>query len=124
MLAFIQTLMGRAVRVLLNIVLCMVVLLGSSAWAQSAGLNRRIPKDAPKAEMVVNGVRILNLNGKDYRLQAGAQIRSEKNRIVLPQSLAGNVRYIVRVKFDTNGDLHKVWMLTEEENAEPAPILK
>ena len=74
--------------------------------------------------MVVSAPHVLNLNGLDYRLKPGSQIFNERNRIVQPQRLATDLRYDVRVQIDQDGGLRKVWMLTDEEKAESAPILK
>ncbi len=52
-------------------------------------------------------------------LSPGAQIRDRSNRIVLPSHLRGE--YKVRVKFDNNGQVHRVWLLTPAEAAAPEP---
>jgi hypothetical protein len=86
----------------------------------SAGVSRPIPEGAPKATMQISGGSVL-LAGKRVRLSPGAQIRDTANRIVLPSHLSGS--YLVRVVIDGTGQLHRVWILSPEEAAKPAPKL-
>ena len=97
------------------------LLLAGPAQAQHEAL-RPIPADAYKADMLVSGERTLLLNGKEFRLSPGGQIFNQKNMITLTQALAGN-KYAVRVKFNQQGEAHRVWILTAAEDAVAAPKL-
>jgi hypothetical protein len=108
---------------LLNIALSLGLLLGVSAHAQYSDPVRPIPANAPKATMVLAGERILNLNGKNFMLAPGGQIMSQKNTSVLTQMLDPAAEYVVRVKFDGQGQVQRVWILTATENEVEAPKL-
>ncbi len=83
-----------------------------------AGAVRPIPDEASKAvlEFGAAGVR---LGGEAVVLSAGAQIRDAHNRIVPSSHLRGPYR--VRALRDGSGQLHRVWILTDEEAAAPMP---
>ena len=55
----------------------------------------------------------------DVQAVATSAIRDADNRIVLPSHLRGEYR--ARALFDLNGQVHRVWLLTPEEIAAPAP---
>jgi len=54
------------------------------------------------------------------RLGAGAQIRDTFNRIVLPATLPPQAQ--VRFTRDLHGFVHRVWILTPAEAAQPDPL--
>ncbi|WP_170022665.1 hypothetical protein [Uliginosibacterium aquaticum] len=105
---------------LLKFVLCLM--LTGSAMAQTDPV-RPIPDDALKAEMQVIGERQLKLNNLSVRLSVGGVIVNQNNLVVLTQSL-GSSTYVVRVKFNAQGEAQKVWILTAAEDAVAAPKLK
>ena len=107
---------------ILHCLICLVVLLASGANAQFDPV-RPIPADAPKTTMIVTDERTLELDGDAYRLAVGGQILNQKNMITLTQALR-NGKYLVRVKFNPQGDVHRVWILTAAEAAVDAPSLK
>ena len=109
-------------KTLLRVVLSLGLLLASTAHAQFVDPVRPIPADALKAKMYVVSERVLNLNGLEYTLAPGGQIFNEKNLIVLTQALQGP--YTVRVKFDAQTLVQRVWILTPTEDAVDAPQLK
>ena len=80
-------------------------------------LARPIPAEAARAQMQppVNGR--VELDGKSLPLSPGAQIRDTNNRIVMPLSVQHptTVRYLT----DAGGAVHRVWILTPAEVAQP-----
>lgn len=102
-------------KALLSIVLSLVL----SAAVTAQVLVRPIPANAPKAKMYVVSERVLNLNGLEFTLAPGGIIYSDKNLIVLTSALPDT--YPVRVSFDNQGMLRRVWILTAEEAAVEAP---
>ena len=107
---------------ILRCVMCLGLLLVGAVSAQFDPV-RPIPADALKAEMIVTGERLLNLNGTEFLLSPGGQVFNQQNRITLLQAL-GSDTYVVRVKFNQQGEAHRVWILTAAENAVDAPKLK
>jgi hypothetical protein len=87
-------------------------LFSASALAQL----RTLPPDARPAEMRHLGQNAVEVNGKPAQLSAGAQIRDESNRIILPTALPAGAK--VRYALDADGHVHRVWILTPQEAAE------
>ena len=85
----------------------------------AAATSRPIPAEAKKytASFSTNGA--VRLGGDTFWLSPGAQVRDADNRIVLPSHLRGE--YKARALFDLNGQVHRVWLLTPDEIAAPAP---
>lgn len=108
-------------KTLLRIALSLAFLLVSSVYAQYSGPVRPIPANAPKAKMYVESERVLNLNGRAFSLAPGGQILNEKNMITLTSALSDT--YTVRVKFDNQLQIQRVWILTTAENEVDAPKL-
>lgn len=99
-----------------RLVVCGMLLVALTAYAAPL---RVIPPQARSASMSAPYSDRLALNGKPYRLAAGAQIRDARNFIVQPMHLqnlpeALNVRYLL----DATGDVYRIWILTSEENGQ------
>ena len=106
----------RAPRVLRLV--CAALLTLAAAGAALAQL-RTIPADAKRAKMShVQGMRV-EIDGKRTDLAAGAQIRDANNRIVLPTALPANS--LIKFKPDMQGRVWRVWILTQQEAAQPDP---
>ena len=84
--------------------------------ANAAAQLRTIPADAKPGEMRHVGQNVVEVNGKPAQLSAGAQIRDESNRIILPTALPAGAK--VKYALDANGHVHRVWILTPQEAAE------
>ena len=90
-------------------------MLGSgAAFAQL----RQIPDEAKRGHIRHLNEMIVDISGTPARLSAGAQIRSRENRIVLPAALPAEGE-LVKFLVDQAGQVHRVWILTEEEAAKP-----
>jgi hypothetical protein len=86
----------------------MALLVAASAWAQL----RTIPTSAERGVMSHVSGMLVSLNGERVQLATGAQIRDPSNRIILPES---RVKYTL----DLQGQVHRVWILTPAEAAQP-----
>jgi len=89
------------------------------APSATTGVFRMIPVDAPKAEMYPPEGGVVLLDGTTMQMSAGAQIRDQSNRIIMPATLSQ--KQLVRFKVDPAGQVSKVWILTPEERELPAP---
>lgn len=80
---------------------------------------RTVPADAKRGTLTHVGQSEVRLDGKQARLSPGAQIRDENNRIVLPTMLPpdSKVKYLP----DAVGNLHRIWILSQQEIAQPDP---
>ena len=80
---------------------------------------RTIPKDAVLGDLRHLEAMVVEIDGKPRSLSPGAQIRDPDNRLVIPASLMekSKVRYLV----DAQGQVHRVWILSEAEKAKLPP---
>ncbi len=78
---------------------------------------RTIPADAKRGTLSHVGQSEVRLDGKPAKLSPGSQIRDENNRIVLPTMLPpdSTVKYLP----DAVGNLHRIWILSQQEIAQP-----
>jgi len=92
-----------------------VIALVLAQMSPAAAQLRTIPADAKRGEVRHLTDMLVELDGKQRRLSAGAQIRDADNRLVVPSSLVQKreVKYLV----DAQGLLHRVWILTPQEKA-------
>ena len=91
----------------------LLALLCTTAAAQL----RTIPADAKLGTMRHLGDTIVEIDGQRARLSAGAQIRSQANTIVLPTALPPDS--LVKYQLNEAGQVHRVWILTPQEAAQP-----
>jgi hypothetical protein len=98
----------------------LIVALALSIGAGTAfGQLRSIPAEAKRGEMRHLQDMIVEIDGRQARLAPGAQIRDASNMIVLPAALppGAAVKYTV----EPNGMVHRVWIMTPLERAQPDP---
>ena len=77
---------------------------------------RTIPADAKRATMShVEGMTV-ELDGKKMLLAAGAQIRDDRNMIVVPTMMPRGV--LVKYQVDTQGMIWRAWILSPQEAAQ------
>ncbi len=94
--------------------LCLVAILGQPVFASST--QRPIPPAAKWVEAEFIGVDRVKVDDYIYTLSAGTQIRDQNNLIVPFSHVRG--KFDVRVLFDINGQMHRIWLMTPEEIAE------
>ncbi len=103
----------RAMRTKLIALLICALALPSAAIAQL----RQIPEQAKRGNVVHIQGAIVEIDGQQMRLSAGAQIRSRDNLYIVPMSLPPGAA--VKYTLDGAGQIHRVWVLTQEEAAAP-----
>jgi hypothetical protein len=99
-------------RKLLALLICALVL-----PAVVVAQVRQIPDGAKRGTIVHIQDTIVEINGQPMRLSAGAQIRSRDNLFIVPMSLPSGAP--VKYTLDVSGQIHRVWVLTAEEEAAP-----
>ena len=99
-------------RKLLVLLICTLVV-PAAAMAQV----RQIPDSARRGSIVHIQGAIVEVDGQQMRLSAGAQIRSRDNLFIVPMSLPHGA--LVKYTLDGAGQIHRVWVLTPEEAAAP-----
>jgi hypothetical protein len=96
-----------------------VALAGLLFVASAAAQLRTIPSSAERGVMTHLSGMLVSLNDKRVQLAAGAQIRDTSNRIILPATLPANSG--VKYTLDLQGQVHRVWILSPAEAAQPDP---
>ncbi len=91
-----------------------VLLAGGAALALAQ--VRAIPEDAKRGVMRHVQDMVVEIDGVQQRLAAGAQIRSENNLIVVPSAVAPDTP--VKYQLDGQGMVRQVWLLTPQEAAQ------
>jgi hypothetical protein len=82
--------------------------------------ERPFPKNAKRGKMEVGAYPTVAINEKTRRLSAGARIWNRKNLIQMPASLSGQ-ELVVNYTEDKQGNIDRVWILTEDEAKQPPP---
>ncbi len=94
----------------------------ASVSAASFAIDRPLPLDAKLGKLSASYKTPLVINGKKYSLSAGAQIRDQHNRIVLPQSLSVSDAPVL-YQINESAQIYRVWILTGEEAVHYVPVL-
>ncbi len=100
------------------LLVCLFMLATGTAIAQL----RPIPAEAKRGELTHVQENIVKLDDKMLRLSPGALIRDTNNVIVLPAMVPAESP--VRYQLDSQGMLHRVWLLSPEEAARPDSPVK
>jgi hypothetical protein len=76
---------------------------------------RTIPDDAKRGVLRHVQETIVEIDGKQQQLSAGAQIRSASNMILVPTAVPPGS--LVKYRLDQEGFVRQVWLLTPQEAA-------
>lgn len=90
------------------VVLC--ALLVQPAMAQQ---TRKFPEDSRLGNLTAVSFPQFTINGQQYIMGPGGQIRGVDNLIIMP-SMA-NYSGLIRYQLDMTGNLQRVWILTPDE---------
>jgi hypothetical protein len=83
---------------------------------------RTVPASAKRGEMRHLQDMIVQIDQKQAQLSPGAQVRDIHNRLMLPAAIPPGS--IVKYLTDTQGMVHRVWVLTPQEAAQSAAPVK
>ncbi|HTY04050.1 MAG TPA: hypothetical protein VMC81_10010 [Rhodocyclaceae bacterium] len=81
------------------------------------GVPRVLPEGTIKGEMIVGSPTSAMVNGRPMVLAPGVQIRDPYNMTVLPGMIGQPV--LVRYQTDVSGAISRVWILSQQEAAQP-----
>jgi hypothetical protein len=84
-----------------------------SLGAAAASGARTLPGDAQFAQDAEFSYPYVKAGKQILRLAAGARIYSERNLIIMPATAPARANVLFRT--DTNGQISRVWILTDEE---------
>jgi hypothetical protein len=93
---------------------CVLLLAAMLMASVSAHAQRIFSANALRGELVVKAPPEALLNGKPVRLAPGSRIRNGQNMIQVSASVLEQ-RLVVNYTLDGFGQVHDVWILTEEE---------
>jgi len=96
-------------RIVASVVLGVALSLGGTA----AVAARALPSDATFAAEAEFRYPYVMVNKQVLRLAVGARIYNERNLIVMPATMPEKAN--VLFKTDINGDISRVWILTDDE---------
>ncbi len=80
---------------------------------------RTITPEAKRGVMSHVQVMTVLLNGTQVQLAPGAQIRDDRNMLVVPTAIPPGV--LVKYLLDGQGQVTRVWILSPQEAAQPDP---
>ena len=105
----------------------LILAIGLGASVAAMAQVRSIPVDAKRGLMTHLQGTVVNLrettffplwsDGKNMQLSSGAQIRDASNLIIQPTQVTP--RSLVKYTLDQAGLVHRVWILTQQEAAQP-----
>jgi hypothetical protein len=90
-------------------------LTGAAVAAVAQPILRTIPADAKRGVMSpVQGMTV-EIDGKQFELAAGAQIRDGRNMILVPTALPKGA--VAKYQLDPDGKVRRAWLLSPQEAA-------
>jgi hypothetical protein len=93
------------------------LLLSIALVVQAASAQERaIPAEAKRGYLKHEREMLVSIDGAPARLAPGAQIRDERNLIVVPAAMPREGAWADYV-FDRDGQIFRVWLLSPEELA-------
>ena len=95
----------------------LILAIGLSLGAGALAQVRTIPAEAKRGAIRHVQDTWIEMNGRAMRLSAGAQIRDPSNKIIQPAALPAGV--LVKYTLDSQGFVHRVWILTLQEVSQP-----
>ncbi|WP_293779830.1 hypothetical protein [uncultured Oxalicibacterium sp.] len=102
---------------LFRLVICCA--LAFATWSAHA-FERPFPPSAKRGVMTPGMYPEITLDSKARRLSAGSRIWNRDNLIQMPASLP-STQMTVHYTEDIEGNIDRVWILTDEEIKKPAP---
>ena len=103
----------------------LVLVAGLLGYVMPGWADRIFPANAQLIKFELENDKVALLGGnlmtltraKQVPLSVGATIRDQNNRMVLPYTLVGKGSCLARVQMDTQGNVWRVWLLTDAEIA-------
>ncbi len=92
---------------------CLVFFVSLFSVSAVLAQSRAIPVEARRAEIAPYNTSYLLVDGKPVRLLAGARIYNDQNRTITPSKVPEKA--IARVRYNDNGEIRDLWLLTEAE---------
>jgi len=77
--------------------------------------DRQLPNDATLAKAATFAYPNLTASGKTLRISVGSRIYDQNNRIIMPVAVPAKVN--VLFKTDLNGEVSRIWIITDQEAA-------
>lgn len=74
---------------------------------------RNFPVDSKLGDLSGVSFPVFTINGQQFRMGAGGQVRGVDNLIIMPST--ANYKGLIRYQLDISGYLHRVWFLTPDE---------
>ncbi|WP_110341863.1 hypothetical protein [Nitrosomonas sp. Nm84] len=86
------------------------ILLSQPALSQQV---RNFPVDSKLGDLTSASFPVFKINGQQFQMGPGGQIRGTDNMIILPST--ANYKGLIRYQLDIAGNLQRIWFLTPDE---------
>jgi len=96
---------------------CAGLLLAAVA-ASAFAFERPFPPKAMRGKLVIGVTPEITIDGQPRRLAAGSRIFNVQNLIQVPSSYPAGVEMVVNYTENIQGDVDRVWILSEKEAAQ------
>lgn len=100
----------RKTPIMLWLLAILLIALPQLAMSQQV---RNFPVDSRLGNLTAVSFPVFTINGVQYQMGAGGQIRGIDNLIILPST--ANYIGLIRYQLDIMGNLHRIWILTPDE---------
>jgi len=100
----------RKTPIMLWLLAILLIALPQLAMSQQV---RNFPVDSRLGNLTAVSFPVFTINGVQYQMGAGGQIRGTDNLIILPST--ANYIGLIRYQLDIMGNLHRIWILTPDE---------
>ncbi len=100
-----------------KLLLCLLL---AASTLPAFALDRPFPQIAKRGTLSMTDYPTVTVDGQVRKMSPGAWIKNENNTIDMPFSLRGR-EFIVNYTENNEGDIDRVWILSNEEAQKPAP---
>lgn len=105
--------MQKIMKKISMVTLLLITLLTMLPHPVFSQVHRAFPVNSKLGYLTAVSFPIFTIDGVQYPMSAGGQIRGTDNLIILPS--VANYIGIIRYQLDGTGNLHRVWILTLDE---------
>lgn len=97
------------------------ILLALSMTASALAFERPFPQTAKRGTMSPATYPSIVIDGATRNLSVSVRIWNTSNLTQVPNSLDNSATYTVNYTENSQGDVDRIWLLTDEEASKPAP---
>ena len=88
--------------------------------ASAQAIRRSIPAEALYGKITATSASLIEIDGKTFRLTAGARILNQRNLTVTPNMVAPGSP--ARYALDPGGQIRAIWLVDEDDRTGTGPV--